>query len=83
MVAYELFEMIAASDQNSAVSAQKGFKVKLQDPKFILKIIFMYKVSSVITVLSKEFQKQDTFPTTSKHEKENCLSHLHEAQTQL
>ena len=62
----KLYETESASDENTALDAQFGFKVKLQDPTFLLKLIFMKEFSNIASTLSKQFQKQDSFPITSK-----------------
>ena len=57
----KVLERISASDSSEAIGAQKGFKVFLQDPQFVLRLAFMKEISKELTILSKEFQRDDVF----------------------
>ena len=65
-VMVHVFEQISSEDSKEAVEAQKGHKVKLEDPSFVLRLAFLVELSHFLSLLSKEFQRDNVFPYKAK-----------------
>ena len=74
-----LLENISASDTKEAIEAQKGFKSDIQNPKFVIRLVFMEEISNIVTILSKQFQKRDVLPFFSKQAAEKTIASLETA----
>ena len=79
----QVLEMKASEDSIEAVEVQKGLKVKLEDPVFVLKLSFLYEISYFLTLLSKEFQKDNVFPYKAKQAEQKTKQFLDQARDAL
>jgi hypothetical protein len=79
LVINRTLEILSAADDPKAVDAQKGIKLFLQTPKFILRLTFMEEISNILTILSKHYQKDDVLPFTPKQVTEKITQQLKDA----
>ena len=82
-VIIQVLEMKASEDSIEAVEVQKGLKVKLEDPVFVLKLSFLYEISYFLTLLSKEFKKDNVFPYKAKQAEQKTKQFLDQARDAL
>ena len=74
-----VLEQIASSDSPEAIEAQKGIKRQLQDPQFIIELLFVREVSKQFSILSHMFQEENKLPFHVKKSSETVYKNMKDA----
>ena len=74
-----ILKRISSTVSSEGVEAQKGIIKQLQDPQFIIELLFVSEVSKQFSILSQLFQEENKFPFHVKKSSETVYNNMRHA----